>query len=437
MATPPPSAQNIAALPFVLPLSMPTEATQPAPVATKQGVPPRIPLSNPYFDADDAAAVMATLQSGWVSTASPQVTAFEEMLAYRLGSPAVVATNSGTAALHLALRAMSLGHGQGVWLPALTFAATANPVFYCGAQPHFADIELAYLGVSVDSLEQAHHRATRTGAPLPVGVMIAHLYGLPCPMPQLMAWAQAHGLWVIEDAAEALGAVANGQAMGTVAQLGAFSFNGNKVMTTGSGGALACHSAEQAKWLRGLSAQARVLGSPELEHGDIGHNYRMNALQAALGQSQLTKVDAFIARRQNIALRYQQALADQADHVRVLTWQGGTHPTDRASYWLSMLYCREASWRLPLIELLQSRGIESRPLFKPLVLQSAYRGTAELADAPKHYPNALWAWQHGLCLPSSPQMSDAEQDEVIAVIKQWVRQQAQHEASPQPWPKGC
>lgn len=362
----------------------------------------RIPLSNPCFDTAEEASLLETLRSGWVSTASPVVRQFEARLTAHFDTTDTVATNCGTAALHLAMIALGLGLGDEVILPALTFIATANPVRYVGATPVFADIDPTTLGLTVETVTPLVTPNTRA-------IVAVHLMGLPCAIEPLVAFCERRGIALIEDAAEALGATINGRPVGTFGQYGALSFNGNKTITTGSGGALLCHDGRQARWLRALSAQHRLLESDEIEHVGLGYNYRMNALQAALGMVQWDKLPQFVARRMDIAARYQAAFSDCS--FGQLLWLDPVTTGATASYWLSCFAVNEPGHRMPLIGHLRRHGIEARPLFKPLPMQLPY------ADcfAPG-YEQAVAMWQRVVCIPSSPQMSEAEQDEVAAVI---------------------
>lgn len=374
-----------------------------------------IPLSTPWFDDREEQRVLQTLRSGWVSTASPVVQQFEQAFAQTLGCAHTVATNSGTAALHLALKASGVGPGDEVIVPALTFTASVNPVLYVGATPVFADVEADTLGLSVRTVQPRLTSRTRA-------VVAVHLFGMAADVVGLRTWCQANQLLLLEDAAEALGTTIDGQAVGTFGQLGTFSFNGNKVITTGSGGAIACPDEALAARMRALSAQDRLLGTDELEHVGVGFNYRMNALQAALGLAQLEKLTAFVARRTAIALFYRRELAECAP----VLWpeaDSGVAP----SCWLSCLLVPRAEQRLPLIHALRLQGIESRPFFKPLPLQphfQPYLTEQQRAGGPVDhaFATAVALWQRGVCIPSSPQLADADLERVVAAIRQFFKQ---------------
>jgi perosamine synthetase len=383
-------------------------------------VPIRIPLSAPQFGAEEEQALLAVLRSGWVSTASPVVRQFEMALAGWLGVKDGVALNSGTAALHIALQLLGIGVGDEVLVPALSFIATVNPVRYVGATPVFADVEPDTLAVSPATLTPLLTEKTKA-------VIVTHLFGLSAHMPELMAWAEKHNLWVIEDAAEALGSTVNNAAgvsqfAGTFGHIGCFSFNGNKTLTTGSGGFLVSNVFEERlPEARGLSAQSRTLSSEEIEHDGVGHNYRMNALQAALGLSQLPRLQGMVEQRQAIALRYHQVFSEAQEQAGSLYYLNEQQHGQAPSYWLSCLRLNKAKQRQPLIRHARGLGLEFRPIFKPLPLLKPYFQEAKNPDS--LWPNALAAWQTGVCLPSSHWLSEAEQAEVNICILNFVQQE--------------
>lgn len=367
----------------------------------------RIPLSAPLFTEADEAAVLRTLRSGWVSTASPVVKDFEAGMAAWLGLSDSVALNSGTAALHLALRLIDIQPGDEVIVPALTFVATVNPVRYQQAIPVFADIDPKSLAITAETVEPLITPKTKA-------IMVTHLFGLVADVKALRELADKHGLWLIEDAAEALGARWQGRFAGTWGHIGCFSFNGNKTLTTGSGGLLVCP--EFPDWparARALSAQARQLDSWEVEHLEVGHNYRMNALAAALGTSQLQQLNIMIRNRQAIAKRYAQAFESATPCPGSLLIQSPEVDGAEPSYWFSVLRLAKPSLRYALSQAVEAEGIQLRPVFKPLPLQAPFEPWAKPAAT---YPNALDAWQRGLCLPCSHWLSEADQQDVINTV---------------------
>lgn len=380
-----------------------------------------IPLSAPQFTEADIASVAATLQSGWVSTAAPVVRDFESAMAKWLDVPDAIALNSGTAALHLALRLAGVGQGDEVIVPALSFIATVNPVMYVGATPVFADVDPDTLGLSASTVLPCLTSKTKA-------IIVTHLFGLAAAMEPICALARERGIPVIEDAAEALGTTlqhASGEQrfVGSFGDFGCFSFNGNKTFTTGSGGLLVSKHPVEAhgNWPRrgrALSAQARVLNTEEIEHEAIGHNYRMNAMQAALGVSQLPRLDAMLRARRDIAFRYWQAL-HEAPGIEAVYWLDELNHGQWPSYWLSCMRLRDASQRLPLLRYAKEKGIELRPFFKPLPLLTPFLNSASARNA---FPVAEQCWQHGVCLPSSHWLGQADQEYVIETIRNGLAQ---------------
>jgi perosamine synthetase len=401
---------------FPFPFGFSAESASPA--AAMTDVPPRarIPLSAPLFNEADKRAVLDTLQEGWVSTAAPIVRRFEEAMGAYFEEADSVALNSGTAALHVALQAAGIGPGDEVIVPALTFVATVNPVRYLGATPVFADVDAKTLGLSVQTVLPKLTSKTKA-------IIATHLFGLVCEIDQLALMAQAQGIILIEDASEALGSRLYHQKVGIFGDFGCFSFNGNKTLTTGSGGLLLANNPlYPEEMLRGWTAQARVLGSEEIEHEDIGYNYRMNAMQAALGLSQLQRLEAFIAARQWIAKRYAEALNSSTDQARVLYMDPETSG-QLPSYWLTCLLLQNPEKRLPLIQAANNHGIELRPFFKPIPLLAPYQAFAD-PHPETAYPNALQLWQTGINLPSSHWLPESDQDYVIDFIRNWLAQNA-------------
>jgi perosamine synthetase len=355
----------------------------------------RIPLAEPCLDEADAQAVADCVRSGWISTYSPLVNRFEQAMAQFLGVPDAVALNCGTTALHIALQLAGVKAGDKVAVPALTFVATVNPVRYLGAIPVFVDVNPCTMGMCPDQL--AHILAAN---PDVVAVVVTHLYGHGADVEALKAVAGS--LPLIEDAAEALGSGIGrgGQYAGTLADYGCYSFNGNKTMTTGSGGLLVAKEADLLATARYLSAQAKAPDTPEFIHTAVGYNCRMNGIQAALGLSQLQKLPGFLRQKRQLANRYALALPG---HTPALQHMGQQIP------WLSTgLFANRQSLAMALAK----QQILTRPFFKPLPLLSPYQPFAQ-----GNYPMAEAFWQQGLCLPSSPSLTDAQQKYVIGVIK--------------------
>ncbi|MBE0465953.1 MAG: LegC family aminotransferase [Candidatus Desulforudis sp.] len=356
----------------------------------------RIPLDAPNIGELEKEYVLRTLESGYVSSVGLLVTEFEKRFGTWVDVPHAVATVNGTAAIHLALRLFGIGPGDEVIVPALTFIATANPVVYVGATPVVVDVDPVTWNIDPDEVERAV--TGRTRAVIPV-----HLYGNPADMSRLMNIARRYGLYVIEDAAEALGATYDGRHVGTFGDIGIFSFNGNKVITTGGGGMLVTNDPDLAARARLLTNQGRAFGAKDYEHPEIGYNYRLTNIQAALGLAQMERLEQLLdAKRRNAAL-YREVLRD----VPGLEWQQELpEGKGRSSWWMfSALVDADFSGRdrNTVAQRLRAAGIQTRPLFLPLSQQPAYAGYG-LAECPV----AESLHRQGLNLPSASFLTEED-----------------------------
>jgi perosamine synthetase len=357
-----------------------------------------IPVYTPSLDGHEEKYVLDAVRSGWISSLGQYVTRFEEQFAEFCGVAHAVSVSNGTVALHLALHALGIGPGDEVIVPSLTFVASANAVRYTGATPIFADVNPQTWCLDVED-------AARLVSPRTKAIMPVHLYGHPADMAAINALADAHGLHVVEDAAEAHGAAIGGRTVGGWGCIGSFSFYANKIITTGEGGMLTTDDAKLAARCRMLRDHA-MPPQQRYWHEEVGFNYRMTNLQAAVGVAQMERIDAFIRRKRRIAELYSAALCDLP---------GVTLPQERDGctnvFWMySILIERPfARTRDELIVALRTRGIDSRPFFHPLDTLPPYRG------APVR-PVALHLSQCGINLPSAPSLSDEQVAYVGAAI---------------------
>lgn len=346
--------------------------------------------------------------SNWLSTVGPNLTAFEQDFETRFGLPAV-AVASGTAAIHLGLRALGVGPGDMVFCSDLTFVASVNPVRYLGAEPVLIDSERATWNMDPRLLADALGEHAAAGR-LPKAVVVVHLFGQCADMDSILQACAPYGVPVLEDAAEALGAVYKSRPAGTLGDAAIFSFNGNKMITTTGGGMLVSRRPEVVARARFWATQARDPGIA-YEHSELGYNYRMSNVLAGIGRGQLQVLDLRVTQRRAVAFRYRDAFADLPGITFMPQAAGGLHTN-----WLSCFLIDEAAFgcsRDSLIQSLAEAGIESRPVWKPMHLQPLY--------APARcYGGAVSAdlFRRGMCLPSSSSLTEAEQAFVIQQVRQ-------------------
>lgn len=367
----------------------------------------RIYLSPPDLSGNETAMVGEALASGWIAPLGPHVDAFErEMCAY-LGVSHAVALSSGTAALHLALLVLGVGAGDQVWCSSLTFAATANAIAYVGATPVFVDSDLASWNLDPGLVAEELDRASRTGS-LPKALIAVDLYGQCADLEPIAAACKRHGVYLIEDAAESLGATYRGQAAATFGDLAILSFNGNKIITTSGGGMLVSANREWIERARFLATQARE-PARHYEHHVIGYNYRLSNLLAAVGRAQLADLGRRVEARRAVNATYRAALANRPGWTFAPEARFG-----RSTFWLTCATIDPAATvdrRDTVLDRLEGANIEARPVWKPLHLQTAFAGCTKLGGRV-----AERLFEHGLCLPSGSGLRSAEQQQVIATI---------------------
>jgi pyridoxal phosphate-dependent aminotransferase EpsN len=354
----------------------------------------------------EQAYVGEAFASNWLSTVGPNLTAFEREFAERIGLPAV-ALASGTSAIHLGLRLLGVGSGDRVFCPTLTFAASCNPVRYLGAEPVFLDSDHSTWNLDPNILEDALRRARRNQ--LPRALVVVHLYGQCADMEPILALSRHYGVPVLEDAAEALGASYRNRPAGTLGDAGAFSFNGNKIVTTAGGGMLVSRNAAWVETARFWSQQARDPGLA-YEHSELGYNYRMSNVLAGIGRGQLQVLDLRVRQRREIAFRYRDGFEDLSGIALMPQAPYGRHTN-----WLSCFLIDEKRFgcsRDRLIGLLDAANVESRPVWKPMHLQPLYAGCHRHGGEVAEY-----LFRRGICLPSSSSLSLDDQLYVINQVR--------------------
>jgi len=362
---------------------------------------PRIYLSPPDISSQDHASVDEVLTSNWVAPVGPHLAEFEDAVSQSVCVEHALALNSGTAALHLALQVLGVGPGDEVVCPSLTFAASANPICYLGAEPVFVDSEVRTWNMDPTLLEQALQERPSIKA-----VIVVHLYGQCAEMDPIIELCRKYDKPIIEDAAEALGASYRGQPAGSFGDLSFFSFNGNKIITTSAGGMLLSNRADWIDRARYLSTQAR---EPVLhyEHKEVGYNYRMSNLLAGLGLSQFADLSRRIANKRQHFEAYSAAFAEVNDVVMM-----PLADAEGPNYWLTCLTLKGgAAQRDQIIAALQEHDIEARPLWKPLHMQPVFSGKPTYAGSV-----AENLFHQGLCLPSGSAMTDGERVQVIDLV---------------------
>ncbi len=368
----------------------------------------RIYLSPPDVRAAERERLLAAVDSNWVAPVGPDLEAFEREVAAVTGRTHGVALSSGTAALHLALLALGVGPGDEVVVATFTFVASANAVTYVGATPVLVDSEASSWNLSPELLAVELTVREQEGRPPPAAVIAVDLYGRCADYGRILPLCAERGIPVIEDAAEAIGAQRSGRPAGAYGDVAVLSFNGNKLITTGGGGMLVCDDQEMAHRVRYLATQARQ-DAPHYEHVEVGFNYRLSNLLAAFGRGQLTTLAERIARRRELRDRYREALAGRPGiTVAPADADGG----DNA--WLTCITIDPATAgvdREVVRRHLEGHDIESRPLWKPMHLQPAFRDCPARVDGTSEGLFAV-----GLCLPSGSAMTDADQDRVLTAL---------------------
>ncbi len=371
----------------------------------------RILLSVPHMGGAEQSYVQEAFASNWLSTAGSNLAMFEQAFSARYGPPSV-ALASGTAAIHLGLRLLGVGPGDEVFCPALTFAASCNPVRYLGAEPVFLDSDYATWNLDPNILEDALRQRACQGK-LPRALIVVHIFGQCADMDPILTLSRRYGVPVLEDAAEALGATYGNRPAGTFGDVAAFSFNGNKIITTSGGGMLVSQNPAWVEKARFWSQQARDPGLA-YKHSELGYNYRMSNVLAGIGRGQLEVLDLRVQQRRAIAFRYRDAFA----HLPGISFMPQA-PYGLHTNWLSCFLIEEAPFgcsRDSLIRSLDAAGIESRPVWKPMHLQRLYANSARYRGAV-----AEGLFLHGICLPSSSSLTPEDQLEVIRAVRSAAR----------------
>ncbi|SFS00243.1 dTDP-4-amino-4,6-dideoxygalactose transaminase [Agrococcus baldri] len=370
----------------------------------------RIYMSSPDIGEAEKSAVRAAMDSGWIAPLGPEVDGFEQDLAARVGVAHGVALSSGTAALHLGLLGLGIGPGDIVVTSSMTFAATANAIVYTGATPVFVDSDSETGNIDVGLLAEALSTLASEGTPAKAIVPV-DLLGKAVDYTSVELLARRYGIPVLADAAESLGATHAGRAAGSFGAASIVSFNGNKIMTTSGGGMLLTDDEALAQRTRYLATQARQPVA-HYEHTDIGYNYRLSNLLAALGRAQLARLDEMIARRRELRAVYTQFFAT-VDGVRIFGRDGAED-----NCWLtSIVVDREESGFTPseLQIFLANRDIESRPLWKPMHLQPVFAGARTFLNG-----NSEQLFSNGLTLPSGSALSPTQLRRVMDSLTLFV-----------------
>jgi dTDP-4-amino-4,6-dideoxygalactose transaminase len=356
----------------------------------------------------ERAALLEAFDGGWIAPVGPDLDAFEGDIAVATGRRAAVGLSSGTAALHLALLTIGVGPGDEVVASTFTFAATVNAIRYCGAEPVLIDSDRTSWNMDPQLLSDVLARRAAAGS-LPAAVVSVDLYGQCADYEAIEAICHRYDVPLVEDAAEALGATAYGRPAGSFGGVGVVSFNGNKIITTSGGGMLVTDDEEQAARVRYLATQARQAVA-HYEHTDVGYNYRLSNLLAALGRAQLQRLPAMMARRHEIHQRYRDALIDGGDAGGLVfmpvapwnTWNG----------WLTCVVFDQPGTNIETMQRLAAHDIEARPLWKPMHRQPVYaRVEAHLSGVSDDL------YDRGLCLPSGSSLTDEAIERVIAAIR--------------------
>ncbi len=374
----------------------------------------RIYLSVPHMGGQEQTFVAEAFSGNWLSSVGPNLDAFEQEFSALIGLPSV-ALSSGTAAIHLGLRLLEVGPNDEVICPSCTFVASANPIAYQGARPIFIDSETKSWNMDPNLLEAALRKPR---ARRPKAIVVVHLFGQSADLDSIIDLSERYGVPILEDAAEALGTLHQGKPVGSRSPVSAFSFNGNKMITTTGGGMLVARDRRWVDKARFWSTQARDPGIG-YHHSEQGYNYRMSNVLAGIGRGQLRVLPERVAARRAVAFRYRDAFAELEglELMPQATW--GLHTN-----WLSCLLVDEArlgASRDALIEGLASRDIEARPVWKALHLQPLFAGAechgGQVADD---------LWQRGICLPSSSNLTSADQQRVIEAVFDTVTRSRSH-----------
>ncbi|MDM4767506.1 LegC family aminotransferase [Pelomonas sp. SE-A7] len=366
---------------------------------------PKVALHEPRLDGNELAYVRDCVESGWVSSVGSYVDRFERELAAFVGAAHAVVVSNGTSGLHLALQLVGVKPGDEVLVPALSFVATANAVSHCGAHPHFVDSTAATLGLCVESLSsylgdiaelrdgQCFNRNSgrRLAAVVPM-----HTFGHPVDMPALQELAARWSLPIVEDAAESLGSWIGERHTGNFGHCAMLSFNGNKIVTTGGGGAIVTNDPTLAKRAKHLTTTAKLPHAWAFQHDEVAYNYRMPNLNAALGCAQLERIDGFLEAKRELTQRYLAAFADVPE-VELFVERPGT----RANYWLQTLILspQAAAQRDQILAATNGAGQMTRPVWELLTRLPMYRDCASMPT-----PVAADLAARIVNLPSSPQL---------------------------------
>ncbi|MFN7986167.1 MAG: aminotransferase class I/II-fold pyridoxal phosphate-dependent enzyme [Thermoanaerobaculia bacterium] len=367
----------------------------------------RVYLSPPHLTGHEKPLVDDAFASNWVAPLGPHVDAFEVEVGRLLGVSHAAALSSGTAALHLAMRLLGVGPGDEVLCSSFTFSASANPIVYEGGRPVFVDCDASW---TIDpNLVEDELRAAAAAGRRPKALVAVDLYGQTCDYEALEGLCEKYGVPLVEDAAEALGATCRGKAAGSFGKAGVLSFNGNKIITTSGGGMLLSNDRELIRKARFLATQARD-AAPHYEHSEIGFNYRMSNVLAALGRGQLATLGERVAARRANFEAYRAALGDLPGIGFMPEAPWGV-----SNRWLTCVTVDPAAFRATREDVrlaLEAENIEARPVWKPMHLQPVFAGCRALGG---DVSGQLFA--EGLCLPSGSSLAEADRGRVIDVVR--------------------
>lgn len=359
----------------------------------------KVYLDDPNLGNLEKKYLTKAIDTNFVSVVGPFVPEFEEKFAGYIGAKKAVSTQSGTAALHIALYELGIGEGDEAIVPDLTFIATINPILYAGATPVIVDVSPKTWNIEAEEIEKAINKKTKALIPV-------HLYGNPCNLDEIIEIAKEHHLFVIEDATESLGASYKGRQTGTFGDFGCFSFNGNKLITTGGGGMIATNDEKQAEHVKFLVNQARD-ASQGYYHPEVGFNYRMTNIEASLGLAQLERIDEFLAKKKAFRKIYQEILGD----LPYIQFQE-EYDNAEGSWWLTCIKIEKDIDISNLMIKLKEKEIPTRRIFIP-ASEMPY-----LKKFSKPCPNAYEIYNQGICLPSSTLNKEKDIKEAALIIRE-------------------